>query len=188
MNDLYLDLRDLFHYYEPLKKEVCMAKDSSFDIVSEIDLQIIDDVVNVTDKEIKNRFDLKNIGASISFDRSAKTVVIAAPSDYHIKQIRDIMKQKMAKRNVSSKALKGRDIEKASGDTVRLVNDVVCGIDKELARTMVKDIKNLKLKIQASINEDKIRISGKNKDDLQNVIKFIKEADYPIPLQFTNYR
>lgn len=165
-----------------------MAKDESFDIVSEIDLQLVDDVINVTRKEIANRFDLKNTGSKIEFDRKEKKVTITAPSEYQLRQIRDILKQKMAKRNVSSKALKAKPIEKAGGDMVYEVNEVVCGIDSDLARAMVKEIKTLKLKVQASINEQKIRVSGKKRDDLQTVIAHIKSRHYPIPLQFENFR
>ena len=165
-----------------------MSKNSSFDIQSEIDLQIVDDVINVSKKEINNRFDLKGTGASIEFDRGEKTVTILGTSEYQVKQIRDIMRQKMAKRGVSSKAIKQKSIEKATGDMVREVNTVVCGIDIELAREMVKQIKALKLKVQASIQETKVRVSGKSKDDLQKVISHIKDTEYPIPLKFTNYR
>ncbi|MBU1862039.1 MAG: YajQ family cyclic di-GMP-binding protein [Candidatus Omnitrophica bacterium] len=165
-----------------------MAKDESFDIVSEIDLQIVDDVINVARKELANRFDLKNTGSKIEFDRNEKEVTITAPSEYQLQQIRDILKQKMAKRNVSSKALRPKPIEKAGGDMVFEVNEVVCGIDSDLARAMVKEIKTLKLKVQASINEQKIRVSGKKRDDLQTVIAHIKEQHYPIPLQFDNFR
>lgn len=165
-----------------------MAKDSSFDIVSEIDLQIIDDVVNVAMKDINNRFDLKGTGSKIEFDRNSKKVTFFAQSEFQVKQIKDILRQKMAKREVSSKCLKAQTIEKASGDTVREVNDLVCGIDKEQAKKMVKDIKDLKIKVQAAIQEDKIRVSGKSRDDLQAVIAMVKGKDYPIPLQFNNYR
>ena len=165
-----------------------MSKNASFDIQSEIDLQIVDDVINVTQKEINNRFDLKGTGANIKFDRGEKKVTILGTSEYQVKQVRDILRQKMAKRNVSSKAIKPEATEKASSDMVRQVNTVVCGIDMELAREMVKQIKTLKLKVQAAIQETKVRVSGKNKDDLQKVISHIKSKDYPIPLQFTNYR
>jgi len=165
-----------------------MAKDNSFDIVSEIDLQVIDDVVNVVRKEINNRFDLKGTGARIDFNRTEKKVTILGTAEFQLKQIKDILRQKMAKRAVSSKCLKSLEIEKASGDMVKETNEVICGIDKELAREMVKDIKTMKLKVQASIQEDKIRVSGKNRDDLQNVITFVKGKDYPIPLQYANYR
>ena len=165
-----------------------MAKNFSFDIVSEVNLQTIDDVINITSKEIHTRFDLKTTKSTIEFDRHGKLVNIQAPSEFHINQIREILKQKMAKRSISSKTLSIKSTEKASGDMVRQVNEVVAGIQQDLAKKIVKDIKTLKIKAQASINEDKIRISAKAKDNLQEVIQFVKEKDYTIPLQFVNYR
>jgi uncharacterized protein YajQ (UPF0234 family) len=170
-------------------KEGVMAKDSSFDVVSEVDLQTIDDVINVALKEINNRFDLKNTGAKIEFNRGEKKVTIHAPSEFQLGQIKDILKQKMAKRDVSSKCLRQKALEKATGDTVREINDIVYGIPQDLAKSMVKDIKGLKLKrLNASIQDTKIRIASPSKDDLQQVMAFIKEKDYPVPLQFNNYR
>ncbi len=166
-----------------------MAKDSSFDIVSEVDLQAVDDAVNVAMKDVKTRFDLKNTNSAIEFNRNEKHVIITAPSDFHLKQVKDILRQKMAKRGISPKSILSKNVEKASGDSVREINDVVCGIPQDLAKDIVKEIKGLKIKrLTASIQENKIRISGKNKDDLQFVIKHLKEKDFPIPLQFTNYR
>lgn len=165
-----------------------MAKDFSFDIVSEVDLQVVDDVINVASKEINNRFDLKGTGSKIEFERGTKKVIFKAPSEFQVKQIKDILKQKMAKRDLSAKCLKPKPIEKASGDTVREENDIVCGIDKEQAKKMVKDIKDLKLKVQAAIQDEKLRVSGRSKDDLQAVMTMVKKKDYPIPLQFNNYR
>ena len=165
-----------------------MAADSSFDIVSEVDLQAIDDAVNTSTREVKNRFDLKSLDATIEFDRVNKSVVIHAPSEFVVKQLRDILHQKMAKREISHKALRLKKTEQASGGTVRETSEIVSGIEMELAKTIVKDIKTTGLKVQAAIQENKIRVSGKSKDDLQAVIHFVREKDYPIPLQFNNYR
>jgi cyclic-di-GMP-binding protein len=165
-----------------------MATDSSFDIVSELDLQGMDDAVNTSMREVKNRFDLKSLDATIELDRAAKTIVIKAPSEFVVKQLKDILSQKMAKREISPKALKLKKTEPASGGTVRETDEIVSGIDMETAKTMVKDIKAMNLKVQASIQEEQIRVTGKNKDDLQTVIHMVREKDYPIPLQFKNYR
>lgn len=165
-----------------------MATENSFDIVSEIDLQAMDDAVNTAMREVKNRFDLKTLDATIELDRAGKQIVIHAPSDFVVKQLRDILSQKMAKRDISSKALKLKKTEQASGGTVRETNEIVSGINMELAKTMVKDIKALNLKVQASIQDEQVRVSGKSKDDLQAVIHAVREKDYPIPLQFKNYR
>jgi len=165
-----------------------MAQDCSFDIVSEIDLQIIDDVVNVAMKEINNRFDLKGQNATIEFSRGEKTVTFHAPSEFQIKQIKDVLNLKMAKRDVSTKAFKIKKTEKGTGGAIKEINEVVCGIDKELAKEITKDIKGLSVKVQSSIQDEKIRVTGKNKDDLQVVIHALREKDYPISLQFANYR
>lgn len=165
-----------------------MAQDSSFDIVSEVNLQTIDDAVNIAMKEIVNRFDFKGMNATIEFKRSDKEIELNAPSDMKIQQMKDIMLQKMIKKEVSFKALSLKKSEKAANGGIRETYSIVTGIDKEIAKTIVKDIKDLGLKVQASIQEEKVRISGKSKDDLQGVIKAMREKDYPIPLQFSNYR
>jgi len=166
-----------------------MAKDPSFDIVSEVDLQAIDDAINVAMKDVNNRFDLKNTDSKIEFNRQNKKVIISAPSEFQLNQVKDILKQKMAKRGISPKSILAKNIEKASGDSVRETNDIVCGIPQDLAKNIIKDIKGLKIKkLTASIQEDKIRVTAKNRDDLQTVIAFLKEKQLSIPLQFTNYR
>ncbi len=165
-----------------------MAQESSFDIVSEVDLQVIDDSINVTKKEIDNRFDLKGQGISLDFIRGEKKIVLTAPSEFSVKQALDILFQKFSKRDVNRKALKLLKSEKAAGGSIRETYEIVTGIEMELCKHMVKGIKALGLKVQSSIQENKIRVSGKSKDDLQNVIRFIRESDYPIPLQFINYR
>lgn len=165
-----------------------MAKDPSFDIVSEVDMQIIDDCVNVAIKEIDNRFDFKGQNIKIELNKGEKTIVILAPADFVLNQVKDILFQKFIKRGLNQKCLREKKKEKASGDSIRETNEVVHGIDKDLAKQIVKDIKDMKLKVQASIQDEHIRVSGAKKDDLQTIINTIKNKDYPIPLQFTNYR
>lgn len=165
-----------------------MAKDFSFDVASEVDLNVLSEVVNVAMREINNRFDLKNAGVDISLDQKEKTVTFLGESDFQIEQIKDILTSKMIKRNISPKALSFKKKENASGNKIREINNIVCGIDKEIAKKIVGDIKTLGIKIQSSIQEDKIRVSGRDKDDLQSVIKFLREKDYPVALQFENFR
>lgn len=165
-----------------------MAKDPSFDIVSEVDMQVIDDCVNVALKEINNRFDFKGQNITIELNKGEKTITINAPADFVLNQVRDILFQKFIKRGLNQKCLREKKKEKAAGDSVREINEVISGIDKDLAKVIVKDIKEMKLKVQASIQDEQVRVSGAKKDDLQAVINMIKEKDYPIPLQFTNYR
>jgi cyclic-di-GMP-binding protein len=165
-----------------------MAQDSSFDIVSEVNLQTIDDVVNVCMKEIANRFDFKGLKATIEFNRSEKTLELHATSEMKVQQMKDILLQKMSKKEVSFKSLSLKKSEKAANGGIKETYQIITGVDKELGKIVTKDIRDLGIKVQASIQDEKIRVTGKNKDDLQAVIKAVKEKDYPIPLQFTNYR
>lgn len=165
-----------------------MPKDPSFDIVSEVNIQVIDDCVNIVSKEIDNRFDFKGKNIQIELNKFEKTVTILAPADFVLNQVKDILFQKFIKRGLNQKCLREKKKEKAAGDSVREINEIMHGIDKELAKQIVKDIKDMKLKVQASIQDEHVRVSGAKKDDLQSVINMIKEKDYPIPLQFSNYR
>lgn len=165
-----------------------MASDFSFDIVSQVDLQAVDDAVNIAMKEIINRFDLKGTNSTIELNRVEKTVILSASSEFHLKQIKNVLSSKMAKRGVSQKALTVKTTEANISGAVRETDNVVCGIEKELAKSIVKDIKALNLKVQSAIQDEQIRVSSKDKDALQSIISFIKSKDYPVPLQFINYR
>lgn len=165
-----------------------MANDFSFDIVSQVNLQALDDAVNISMKEIINRFDLKGTNSTIEFNRVEKTVILSAGSEFHLRQIKDVLSSKMAKRGVNQKALTVKKTETNISGAVRETDNIVCGIEKELAKSIVKDIKALNLKVQSAIQDEHIRVSSVNKDNLQSVINFIKSKGYPIPLQFVNYR
>ena len=165
-----------------------MANDFSFDIVSQVDLQAVDDAVNISMKEIINRFDLKGTNSTIELNRVEKTVILSASSEFHLKQIKNVLSSKMAKRGVSQKALTVKTTEANISGAVRETDNVVCGIEKELAKSIVKDIKTLNLKVQSAIQDEQIRVSSRDKDALQSVISFIKAKDYTVPLQFINYR
>ncbi|MBI4978365.1 MAG: YajQ family cyclic di-GMP-binding protein [Spirochaetes bacterium] len=165
-----------------------MAKDASFDIVSQADLQMVDDAVNTAMREIDNRFDLKGLGISITLERTAKTITLFAPSDFQIDMIKQILVQKMTKRGLSAKVMKVKTTEAATGGAVREVNDIITGVDKEVAKTIIKDIKDMKYKVQTSIQDEQIRVVSPSKDELQKVIALIRGKDYPIALQFTNFR
>ena len=165
-----------------------MATDFSFDIVSNVDLQAVDDSVNIAMREIPVRFDLKGTNSSITFNRTEKTVTIFSGSDFHLKIIRQILWSKLAKRNVDPRSLAPKPIETNVSGEAKEVNDLVCGIEKELAKTIVKDIKALNLKVQCAIQDEQIRVSGKSKDDLQGVIAFIRAKKYSVPLQAVNLK
>ena len=165
-----------------------MAQDSSFDIVSEVNAQLIDDAVNVAMKEISNRFDFKGIDVKILFNKNEDKIEFSAPSDMKLQQIKDILFQKMAKKSIDIKSILQSKRDSSANGAVREYYTLVNGIDKEIAKNISKDIRDSGIKVQSSIIENKIRVSGKNKDDLQNVIQLLRGKDYTIPLQFSNYR
>lgn len=158
----------------------------SFDIVSEIDMQEMDNSLNQTKKEMVQRYDFKGKVAEI--DQSENELKIHAQDEMCLNAIVDILRGKMAKRNISPRFLDAGKVEASTGGTIKQVIKIKKGIDREKAKEIVQDIKNSKLKVQAQIMDDVVRISGKEKDDLQNVIKLIKSKDYGIEVQFTNYR
>lgn len=163
-----------------------MAKDCSFDIVSKVDLMEVDNAVNQTAKEISQRFDLKDTNTEI--ERKNEEIIINAEDDFKLKNVVDILQTKMTKRNISLKALEYGKIEHALGGKVKQIIKLQQGIDKDQAKLITTTIKDSKLKVQASIQGDAVRVTGKNKDDLQDVIQLLKAADLPINLSFTNYR
>jgi uncharacterized protein YajQ (UPF0234 family) len=165
-----------------------MAKDSSFDIVSQVDMQEVDNAFGQAKKEIANRYALKGSGATIALDKAKKTLTVNAPSDFVAKQVIDIISSKSIKRGIDLNALSWGKLEAASGGTVRQVATIIEGIDKETAGKINKDIKATKLKVKVTIEQDKLRVSGPKLDTLQEVIAFVKGQDYGQPLQFTNYR
>lgn len=165
-----------------------MAGDSSFDIVSQVDFQELDNAVNQSLKEIKTRFDFKGSKSDLSLDRNEKKIKILADDDLRLKSLHDILQAKLAKRGISVKALKYGTPEKALDGMVRQNVEIVAGIPQEKAKEIVRQIKELKLKIQVSIQGDEVRVSGKSKDELQAVIQTVKAINLDIPVQFTNYR
>ena len=163
-----------------------MAKDCSFDVVSEVEMQEVDNAVNQAKKEIGTRYDFRGSKAEINLE--GDTIKIIGDDEYKLNAIIDVLKGKMVKRNVAIKNLDYGKIEPAAGATVRQVITIKKGITKENAKEVVKAIKNMKLKVQASIQEDQVRVSGKDKDDLQAVIQMLKQLDIPVELQFVNFR
>ena len=165
-----------------------MAKESSFDVVSSVDMQEVDNAFQQAKRELAQRYDLKDSGATIELDKTAKTLVIAAPADFVSKQVIDIVNTKIIKRGIELTALKWGKSIAATGQSVRVVGQIVEGIDKEKAGKINKDIKNTKIKVKVQIEGDKLRVSSASRDALQEVIAFLKSQDYDQPLQYTNYR
>lgn len=166
-----------------------MAKDCSFDIVSEFDKQELVNAVDQVKRELTTRFDLKGSNSDVNLDAD-KSITITTNDEMKLKNILDILQSKMIKRGLSIKILDAQTVENALGGNVRQVFNLKKGLTQELAKKIVADIKNTKLKVQASIQGEQVRVSGKDKDDLQAVIKMLRENEdkYEIPLQFQNYR
>jgi uncharacterized protein YajQ (UPF0234 family) len=165
-----------------------MPSDSSFDIVSEINLQEMDNAVNQAVKEITTRYDFKGSAASIEFDRKTKELTLTADAEPQLESVRKVLIEKMVKRGVDPKAMDPQKTEQATHKTVRQKVKLKSGIDKDTAKTIQKAIKDLKLKVNASIQGEALRVASSKKDDLQAVIQHLKSNPPGIPLQFTNYR
>ena len=166
-----------------------MAKDCSFDIVSEFDRQELVNAVDQVKRDVASRFDLKDSNSSVELEAD-KAITVTTADEMKLKNIYDILQSKLVKRNISIKVLDPQPIENALGGNVRQVYKLKKGLTQDLAKKIVSDIKDMKKKVQASIQGDQVRVSGKDKDELQNVIQALRknEDKYDYPLQFTNYR
>ncbi|MBM4161828.1 MAG: YajQ family cyclic di-GMP-binding protein [Ignavibacteria bacterium] len=165
-----------------------MPQQNSFDIVSEVNLQEVDNALNQARKEISQRYDFKDSKTLITFSSKERQIALQARDEFHLKSALDVVQSKLVKRGVSLKSLRYGTIEPAAGGTVRQIISLQVGISKDGARTLVKRIKDSRIRVQAQIMEDQVRVSGRDKDDLQAVIKMLRESDFPFALQFVNYR
>jgi uncharacterized protein YajQ (UPF0234 family) len=164
-----------------------MAKgDNSFDVACKIDPQAVTDAVHQTTREVQTRYDLKQTKTELTLEPEA--IVVHTENDYVLKQVLDVLQSKLHRRGVPLKALTYGKVEPASGSTVRQRIEIQQGIPMEKAKEIVRLIKDTKLKVQAQIQEDHVRVFGKNRDDLQEVIKILRARDLGIEVQFTNYR
>lgn len=163
-----------------------MAQEFSFDIVSKTEMQEVSNAVQQAQKELAQRFDFK--GSKSSIELSGEELVLISDDEGKLRSVKDILESKLVKRGVSLKALDYATLEQAAGGTVRQRAKIVQGIESEKAKAIVKAIKDAKLKVQAAIQSDQVRVTGRSKDDLQKAMSVVKGNDYGIPLQFTNYR
>ncbi len=163
-----------------------MAAENSFDVVSKIDMAEVTNAVTQALKEISQRFDFKGSKSNITQEKDA--LVILSDDEYKLKSVIDILQGKLVKRGVPTRNLSYGKVEPAQGGTVRQRVAIQQGIPTDKAKEIVKAIKDAKLKVQASIQSDQVRVSGKSRDDLQSVIALLKGRDFGIELQFTNYR
>lgn len=163
-----------------------MAKDNSFDIVSKTDYAEVTNAINQTRKEISQRFDFK--GSKALVDMFDNDLILSAEDETKMRNMNDILQSKLIKRGISLKALDYQKVEPSAGGTVRQVANIQQGIPIDKAKEVVKFIKDTKIKVQASIQGDSVRVSGKNRDDLQEVMNKLKAKDFGIDMNFENYR
>jgi len=157
----------------------------SFDIVSEIDMHEVTNAVDQAKRELGNRWDFKNV--EVDFELDDKGITISAEQEFQLEQLMDMLRMAFAKRNIDSRAI-SEDGESQSGKLVKQHLLLKQGIETDMAKKIVKLIKEAKLKVQASIQGDKVRVTGKKRDDLQTAIALLKETELEIPLQFNNFR
>ncbi|OVE82519.1 YajQ family cyclic di-GMP-binding protein [bacterium K02(2017)] len=160
----------------------------SFDVVSEINFQEVDNAVNQTSREISQRYDFRGTDSKIELDKNTKIIQLVSNSENKIDNIIDVLYAKAAKRQIDLKTFQTGKTESAGGMTKKCAITLAEGIDKDSAKKIVKFIKELKTKVQAAIHDDKVRITGKKRDDLQDIMGELKSKDFELPLQFNNFR
>jgi cyclic-di-GMP-binding protein len=163
-----------------------VASESSFDVVSRVDRQELDNALNQTRKEIENRFDFKHSKTSLEFDGTKITLI--SDDELKMRNVVDILQSKAVRRGIDIKAFDFGTVEPAAGGTVRQVVTLRTGIPKEQSRALLAHIKELRLKVTAQYQDDQIRVAAKSKDDLQKVIGALRKMEFELPLQFVNYR
>ncbi len=163
-----------------------MAKESSFDIVSVVEMPEVTNAIHQAEKEIEQRFDFKGSKSEIRLEQDK--IVLISDDDFKLQNVVDILESKLVKRGVSLRSLSYGKVQPAAGDTVRQEANIVQGIDQDKAKKINKLIKDSKIKVNGSIQGDQIRVTGKNKDDLQAVISMLKQQDLGFEIQFVNYR
>jgi len=165
-----------------------MAQEFSFDVVSKVDMNLVEESINIAMKEVANRYDFKNSNSNIELDKKENIITLISSDEYKIKTLYDILLTKMAKRNLPLKNFKSEKIENSLGGQVKQIIKIQQGIPSDKVKEITKTIKDSKLKVNSSIQGDTVRVSSKSKDELQNTIALLKSKDFGITLQFTNYR
>jgi uncharacterized protein YajQ (UPF0234 family) len=165
-----------------------MADKFSFDIVSEVNMMEVENAVNQAQKELANRFDFKGSKSSIELNKNDKKITLVADDDFKMKALKDMLESRFAKRGVSIKALDYKSQEKAFEGYIRQAAEIISGLPADRAKELVRLIKDSKIKVQTQIDGSKIKVISHKKDDLQEVIAYLKKMSFSLPLQFTNYR
>ena len=158
----------------------------SFDIVSEVDMHELNNALDQSNREVGTRFDFKGIDASFELDNDSN-IKVSAEADFQIQQMLEMLRSKMVKRGIDTKSLKEGDVQLV-GQKASMIVTVQQGIEADIARKIVKAVKEAKLKVQTAIQGEKLRVSGKKRDDLQQVMALLKEGSYGVPLQYDNFR
>ena len=157
----------------------------SFDIVSEVDLQEVRNAVDQASRELGNRFDFRGVDAKVALED--ERILVSAPEEFQIKQLRDILRDKMVARGVDVRSMDAGDVEGA-GKVKRQYVSLIQGIDRDTAKKLTKMIKDSKIKVQSQVNGEKLRVTGKKRDDLQAVMSLVRDAELSTPFQFENFR
>ena len=165
-----------------------MAQEFSFDVVSKVDMNLVEESINIAMKEVINRYDFKNSNSNIDLDKKENIIILITSDEYKIKTLYDILLTKMSKRNLPLKNFKPESIENSLGGQVKQIIKIQQGIPSEKVKEITKTIKDSKIKVNASIQGDTIRVSSRSKDELQNTIALLKSKDFGVTLQFINYR
>ncbi len=165
-----------------------MAQQNSFDIVSEVNMQELDNALNQATKEITQRYDLKDSKTTIDFNEKEKLITVTTLNDFTLKSVIDVLQSKLIKRQVPLSAMTYSSVEQAGGAMVRQKITVRAGLSAEEAKEIVKSIKDAKFKVQAAIMGEQVRVTAKSRDELQEVLSFLRSKELKYPLQFTNYR
>jgi uncharacterized protein YajQ (UPF0234 family) len=165
-----------------------MAKDHYFDITAKLDMQEMKNAIVMAQKEVDNRYDFKGLTAEINWNESAKVLTLLSSSDNKIDALKDILIAKMVKRNLVSNVIEEVKTESASGGNVKVIYRIIDSIEKDEAKKIVKDIKSLKKKVQATVQGDEVRVSAKSIDDLQAVMKHLRAGEYKAPISFGNFK
>ena len=158
----------------------------SFDIVSKLDMQEIDNSIQNSMKEITQRYDFK--GSNSKIERTDKTITLTTEDELKAKQVLDILNGHIIKRNVDTRSIKLKNSESASGNTIRQTFDLIEGVDQDISKKIISTIKSSKMKVQVKIQGNELRVSGAKRDNLQEAIQIIKDLDLPVPLQYVNFR
>jgi len=165
-----------------------MASDFSFDVVSKVEYTVVDEAIAIAMKEILNRYDFKDSKSEINFDKKENTIMLQSTDDYKVKALYDVLLMKISKRGLPVKNFTGEKVQSALGGTAKMAVKVQQGIPQDKAKEITRAIKDAKLKANASIQGDTLRITSKSKDELQNVMSLLRGGDYGITLQFENFR